>query len=448
MHFEGFHPEQPTQPKLESTADQKNTENSKIDSRQNRLDHLHKKIEGLFEGEKFRALRTQIERSLETPQWGTHHNEGMFMDSHIDLIMEQIDAVEQNIFHPKITEATQVAMHRAIVANKEHMERYALLHDISKPDCMTLKFVTPKAAQQLGFDSAEPPITLEAWKELLEKSELGRMALNGDEHALKLWCEQHELKGISYYQIGKMHGETGATTLHEMNLGIDATTLVAIEHHEDAFQFSYLDVQRYMSCYRGVTEAGRDYATLGSYVDSMASLLKDGTPDLTNFEYLANSREKLNTLIEVLLELGGDLVTREQILTAFDQFLDNKDQNVPNLRKPILDLVERIGQERFDARKLAIGFEKLFFSDVIVRNTEKETILKKMESEFGLAQYDESILQAELPNLITEGGLSEDEIEPLIRLLKKDQTNVLQKFGKKIGRRMQDFKAILAKAKI
>lgn len=369
------------------------------------------------------------------------------MDSHIELIMQHIDAVEQNDFSEGLSETTKETMQRAVRTNKAHVERYALLHDISKPDCMTLKFSNPESAKQLGLDSAESPVSFEMWTQLLQQSELGQSVLQGDESALKRWCEQHGLKSISYYQKGKMHGETGANALHDMELGIDPMTIIAIKHHEDAFQFTATDVQRYMSCYRGVPEAGRDYALLGSYVDSMASLLKSGVPDLTDFEHLANSREKLDVLSEILLDLGKGHITSEDVHSAFEQFLDNTESKTQHPRKPILDLVERIGQGRFDARKLAIGFEKLFFNSTSVRREEKEQILKEFESEFGLAHYDESILQSELPSLIGEGGLSSEDIGPLITLLKEDQTSVLQRFGKKIGKRMQDFKTILAKAK-
>lgn len=458
MNFEGFRFEQPMLSKLKVPQDQEQRppqdeqrettqEKTSIDSRKIRLEHLHQKIDNLFEGEAFRPLREQIMRSLQTPQLGEHHNEGMFMDSHIDLIMQQIDAVDQNDISPNLSETTKKTMRHAVKTNKEHVERYALLHDISKPDCMTLKFANPEAAQQLGFDSKESPITLEAWIELLQQSELGQAALQGDEEALKRWCEQNGLKSISYYQKGKMHGETGANALRDMDLGIDPMTVIAIKHHEDAFQFTGTDVQRYMSCYRGVSDAGRDYAMLGSYVDSMASLLKSGTPDLTDFEYLADSREKLDILSEVLVNLGTGQITSKEVHLAFEQFLDNLKAKTQHPRKPILDLVERIGQGRFDAHKLAVGFEKLFFSSTIVRREEKEQILKDFESEFGLAHYDEFILQSELPSLIEEGGLSAEDIAPLIALLKEDQTSVLQQFGKKIGKRMQDFKTILAKAK-
>lgn len=68
--------------------------------RPERIKRLGVLIELLFpgEGEQHAALRQKIKTSLDVPQWGAYHNEGMYMDAHLDLILRNLEALKKERF--------------------------------------------------------------------------------------------------------------------------------------------------------------------------------------------------------------------------------------------------------------------------------------------------------------------------------------------------------------
>lgn len=74
-------------------------------SREARLERLRGQIERLFPLESTpETVRSAIEDSLDVPQWGKYHNEGIYMDTHLDRILEVIDEMRAGEFPEEIPE--------------------------------------------------------------------------------------------------------------------------------------------------------------------------------------------------------------------------------------------------------------------------------------------------------------------------------------------------------
>lgn len=93
------------------------------------------------------SLKEEMRRSLDTPQFGPYHNEGLRMDSHLGLMMENVDQIHAGTFdfaELGLSEEEQPEAEKlvksAIDANYDDMRSYAYVHDLKKPDCMNWEF--------------------------------------------------------------------------------------------------------------------------------------------------------------------------------------------------------------------------------------------------------------------------------------------------------------------
>ena len=183
-------------------------EQTQTDTRVNRVERLRAMLLEHFPGEEKRELREQIETSFQVPQIGEHHNEGVFMDSHLDLMVQTIERVKQGGFPEELSQATREVLSRAATRNAKTVHRYVLEHDISKKDCLTIK-----------FGETERIMTWDEWQVLLSQSESGQKAQTGDEDALRQFSQEQGITSISYYQEGegehekRAHGKVGADYL-------------------------------------------------------------------------------------------------------------------------------------------------------------------------------------------------------------------------------------------
>lgn len=417
-------------------------EQTASDTRARRVDALREKVAALFEGEHNRELRERIERSFLVPQWGPYHNEGMFMDSHLSLILRNIDDIAQGRFPTDLSPHTAEAMKRALSRDRTAVERYVFLHDISKADCLTLKFNSVEAARAAGLEdaqSADVPVTWDQYQALLRLDNDGQRALEGDEAAMGRWGEAHGLKAVSYYHPDTKHGDAGSQWLRDAGADVDATTLVAIERHEDAYQFQKIDAERYLMIYAQIDEAGRDFALLASYVDTAASLHKDGRPDLANLRALTASKEKAEVVPELLVELGAD---RTAVHEAVAAFLQNRKEKRDNPREPLLTLFKSVADQGQDATKVAKFLETLLFDKEEVRKEQLHELIERLRSECARASYSRERLAQGVAALVGDGFTQEDA-DALVELAMENPGAIGKTFGKKLGKRMGEVKAIL-----
>ena len=522
---------------------------SDMDTRNQRVDELRAKVEELFPGKEAKELRENIDRSFLVPQWGDYHNEGMMMDSHLRTILDEIDNIAEGAFHDLVPESAREAMQRTLERDRGAVEQYVFLHDISKADCMTLKFderrrtmgedewtgVLDGAKEETGLDIdtaalqellekhgateavfetkgvtftidgketamkwkefvpnlppgnefrvyiesvrktiksikdnneidkfslsdtgtdiffSQQAVTWEDWTDMLSQTADGQAALNGDEAALKRFCEEQDLNSISYQQIvdgeAYTHGAVGAEELRKAGLTEDKTIITAIEKHEVAFMFSGISAPTYDLHFGPMTDEERDFAVTASYVDTMASLraptkengLKERSPDMSNFSSMVASKEKAEQYPELLMGLADGGVTREVIDVAVAGFREGSD-------KEFLALVKEIAGDKFDAQKLVNKLGKLRTNkDPITRENlaELEEAIKK---ETELPKYNPELIRKGLAGFIEDETLTSDDVEEIVRLAVEDPKGIGRTFGRKLGRRMGELTKVLKDA--
>ncbi|HBK33859.1 TPA: hypothetical protein DEP34_02850 [Candidatus Uhrbacteria bacterium] len=415
------------------------------DTRQKRLAFLREKMERLFEGEKNSELRQQIERSFSVPQYGEYHKEGLFMDSHLRLIFHTIEAVRQGNIPDTVSEATATSLQKALVQDPDMVERYVFLHDIAKADCLTVKFASLQAAQEAErtTETQEVCMTWAQWKDFLGQDEVEAKVMEEDERAMQDYLDSKEVMGISYYHPDRKHGDAGSQMLRELYPGVEATTLIAIEHHEDAFQFQKVDTERYLLMYEAMNKEERDFALLASYVDTASSFRSDGQPDLLNFLALSASKEKVGAFMRVLEGLDA---STQMIEEAFRIFVKNRLEKRNNPREPITQLLKALAQGRFDANKLIKTFDDWFFGDQPVRMEEVPLFIERWNKECTLPSFDRERLKHGFLTLV-EGAFTQEDAITLTELALMDASQIGRQFGKKLGSRMAHVREILEQSK-
>lgn len=264
------------------------------EKREQRLQRLREKLDATFPGEQFETLRNEIEASFSVPQVGDYHNEGAFMDSHLTLIFETIDAIRNNQFPEALQgdsqEAVRDLLKTALTNHESSIEQYVFLHDISKKDRLVLKYTDGRPDEEISWDT---------WQASLQETNAGLRALNGDEKALQAFCEERGIESIGYFhqsegEQGK-HGLAGSERLE--TLGFDDEELkTAIELHEIAFVFNTPRADVYREHFGTLSPSAQDFALLATYIDTAASIRKDGKPDFSQFIALMESRKKSELL--------------------------------------------------------------------------------------------------------------------------------------------------------
>lgn len=366
------------------------------DTRNKRVDRLRAIVIELFPGDEARELREDIDRSFLVPQIGEYHNEGGFMDSHLELITKAIDQVARGEFPDSVPEFARAAMRAAVERDRLAVKKYVFLHDISKADCMTVKF---------GGD--ERAMSWEDWKAFLATDSDGEKALTGDEAALNRFVKTKGITSVSYMQTGTdgtiQHGDVGAEHLRAGGVSDDAVMLAAIETHEAAFQFATKEedaagevrarADRYKKIFDGFSEEARDFAMLASYVDTMASLRANGEPNLTSFRALAVSRQKFETIPLLEARLVGAKLDKQKFQRAWPAFVNSP---------------EPLSPEMLDAA------EKSFWESC------------------GLASYDIDALGVSSQTLVDAGILTAAERDQLLDVAARDPQSVGRVFGRKM----------------
>ncbi len=250
--------------------------------------------------------REAILRSLQTPQLGEYHNEGPRMDAHIDRMLATLDDIASGAFPATIDAQSRALIREAATeedpANpakrrvKEDLVDYTFLHDIAKPDSMTLKI-------EGGDKGIE--ITWEQWLVIESRGEPWRVIIDG---------EERPITSISYYHQSErdagQHGAKGAMQLAE-DASIAAPIRQAIASHEVAYQFAKVGVIPYETHIAVCSPEEQALIIAGSYVDTMGSVCTNGRTDLGNFLNLLQSRRNHLVIQDALR--GGAIVPENKL---------------------------------------------------------------------------------------------------------------------------------------
>lgn len=387
-----------------------------------RVDRLMRRVEELFPGERMRELREDIRRSLDVPQRGEYHNEGMFMDSHLDLILEQVDNIAADRFPDRIPESVREAMRRTLARDRASVERYVFLHDISKADCLSVT-----------VDGEKKPVTWQEWQAMLQGDADGQRALGGDEEALRRFCEKRGISGVSYMQEREdgivQHGAEGSEKLREQGIGDDAM-LAAIDSHEVAYQFSRINAATYDKFFGEMTPEARDFALTASFVDTMASLRPDGTPDLSNFLALTASREKAGVARDVL----GRILGLEQ--AAVDAAVGRLVAGGKGADAALLELVKTGASGKLDAGKLQRSWQELYNADRELSGAMAAAAEASLREAAKLPRYDLEKLRVICERLAADEMMDAGAIPDLLDVAARDPQALNAAVSGKIEKKM------------
>jgi len=302
--MEGYRPS----PEEISNAEATTTSEQRVMSEQREKERRIKNFEQALREvcERYPELSEKIKRSLETPQLGEHHNEGPKMDSHLSLILATLESIKDGQFHESLGESSlKEAMTSIVAGSKENgsekniinpdLVDYAFLHDVAKPDCLTLKIEGEKKGVE---------ITWEQWQEI---------AKAGAPYKL----EGKPVTSISYFHSSEdtngQHGNKAVEMLKDKR--IPPEIIVAISKHEVAYQFDKINAATYEDHFvkPGFSEDQQKFILVASYIDTVASLGPNGKPDLNNFVNLIKSRDN-SLLIKQYTDKG--VIFRENDLRA------------------------------------------------------------------------------------------------------------------------------------
>jgi hypothetical protein len=379
-------------------------------TRGERLEKLRAKTAELFPKPEQARLRAEIEASFDVPQVGDYHNEGMFMDTHLDGILTSIEAMASGSFSwPEgMPESTRRILEETAKNYREALERYTLLHDLAKKDTLRLSISeqTPEGAksEDVAYSQAE-------WQALVPE-EVRRDPAKLLEF-MQSQDQPRKIVGISYFHQtgdktpsggkvpeGKKHGESGSEAIRNLGeTGVDELTLTAITNHEVAYSFSAPNVDTYEKFFGGLSPEERDLVMVASFVDTMSSLRLDGSADPANFLALAVSRFNSEALKGLADNLGkNDKLEKKKVESA-------------------LLALKKAGKPIDAAAELA-----------------------RLEKECRPTEYDPAKLDEMLGELMSKNALTAEEAADVRSLI---LANNQAELGKKYGKKMKDIRTAM-----
>ncbi|MBI5230035.1 MAG: hypothetical protein HY981_01920 [Candidatus Magasanikbacteria bacterium] len=378
-----------------------------------RVARLTQKVEVLFPDEALQPLREQILESFQVPQWGKHHNEGIYMDTHLDLILTNLENIQRGEFPPEIPDNIKKLLQEATTNNRETLERYTFLHDISKKDCLTIKFEDGTALSP----------TWQEWQDMLPT----KLRNNPDPETFAHYAAQQHITAIGYYQPeiikkneagktevvkhGKMHGREGAEVLRALGyVGVSPAVLKAIEKHEVAYSFVNASAKTYEQHFDSLSDQERTLALVASYSDTTSALTSSGKPDLSNFMNMLGAKHNY--------ELWQALKNNEEITAQ-----------------------QQSGQ--LDAEKVKKEL------DAILQNTVQiplsiDKLLIKIKKECTPTRYNTIVFAEKLIALVAAGTITEEQKKQMVQLVADGQAKTIgSEFGKALGKNMRPITQVL-----
>lgn len=368
--------------------------------RPERLAYLEAQILELFPGADLEGLREEIRESLDTPQFGIYHKEGMLMDSHVIRILKNIADIKAGKFSLELPPEIKEILQSTVTEHFLDFCRYAFLHDLAKKDCLTLKY--PARNEELS------------WEEYCRRFP---EATRTDPSALAAALQAQEIISVGYYQTGnkRKHGASAVKNLSARFSGqFPEILLTAINKHEVAFEFKVdktLPLNAYTEHFSKLSAEQIAWVLVASYIDTTASLRENGQPDLTNFQVMLDTMHNYQViqLVEAAIFPGGQEVPgleRKKV----ENFLIN-------LRAQRVRLTDDVGALLAQAKV-----------ECLPSKYDRENLRAALSTIEGLA--------LEEINLFCQAILSDGLLDN--RLFGKTKREILKRVGKELGRDLED----------
>lgn len=358
-------------------------------SRPERLKNLNRQTAELFPGKKLGSLREQVGKSFSVPQFGQHHNEGIFMDTHLQLMFQGMQEIELGNFPEDIPESIRQILQRTIAGNQDSLRKYIFLHDIAKTETLRVTYTEGKTEE----------LTLDQWLAMIPSDARENPVL------LQNFMKEKGIQNISYYHKDtepKTHGEEGKKYLEQFGSELDVPPhlLTAISLHEISYQFTKINVDTYNKFFSDLSPNEVAWVITASYLDTVASKGPNGKPMLENFKMMANSvhngqilKQVEGTLAERREELDPKKVARviQNLKKTEEVFPEGFSETIPRL-------IDECVWDKYDRNKLSSVLDALIMAGNITADQKDElldaigedglldeTLVKKMRSHLGSA---------------------------------------------------------------
>lgn len=192
------------------------------------------------------TLKGVIRDSLDTPQYSPYHHEGLMMDAHLGLMIENIEKIRDGSFDytqlrlsDDHTARVRALGERIVREHASAMTEYTYLHDIRKPDCMN--------AEMTGADRKKTQriFTMDEWKQIrdryfpdeqkiraaLEEQGITKIGYRHSEELTGGEAKDHGPEAERYFQELAVHDPESAAFFESR-----ALTIKGIANHEMHFQ--------------------------------------------------------------------------------------------------------------------------------------------------------------------------------------------------------------------
>lgn len=247
-----------------------------------------------------RALADAIRPTLDTPQFGPYHNEGMRMDAHLGAILDAADQVRSGTFDfsalglppDRISEAQQL-LERVARERADDLSTYAYLHDLKKPDTMNIELA----------DGSQRVFTMAEWEAIVAEA-------GGDEDRIRQVLGVKGITKIGYRHTEDIapdgqshdHGPEGAAALEALaaqdpevaaflaDKQLILTGVAAHEMHFQAFPGTSSAKQYAEKIAARFSPEEVDFILAVNFLDIAGSKGPDGRSDYTGFRNMVEAR--------------------------------------------------------------------------------------------------------------------------------------------------------------
>lgn len=319
------------------------------------------------------------------------------MDSHLELILETLEAVEQGVFHALVPHTVRAMLARAVVTHRDALERYVFLHDLDKANCLTLTY----------RDGREIAVSWAEWQRIADRIEDQRPTCSEEPtyDAPDIWQTLGGIEKISYYQQSesgkRQHGKIAAERLAGV-VGVTDDMRHAIATHEVAYLFETASISRYLEHFGNLDEATRDFCLLASYADTMASLRRNGEPDLTNFLILAKSRLAAEAFVALLVRpgLGNEVVAGSEITDALAKLVSGESGSDAEFIRVCKTIA---AARRLDVQKFRRGLMGIWDAADAFQTETVDVAYERIVKIAALPKVNEGKLRIEMDKLVAAG---------------------------------------------
>jgi len=381
----------------------KSKETTLVDTRAKRIDDLKQLTAKRFEGEQYQGLRAKIEQSFDVPQAGEYHKEGAMMDSHLGLILENVEAIAQQgaqALLDDIPESVRNLITSTIGDKRESVEQFVLVHDLAKSD--TLGITVGDGDEQL--------MSWDEWQAFVQAAE------DPDDLGLSK---------VSY----KGHSKLGVKQAEDLGFD-DPLILGAVEKHMVAVGMTGINSDVYDRHFAGLDNDKVAFAITANYLDLMGSKRGEHIDPLAEFKNFVAAKEKSETVRLLIAELADGAVSAEEIDFAITQITTKGDENGKD--KPWLDMIDKISKKGFDKNKFGKALGMLRSSGEPLNAENIAQAISAINKESKLKTYDPEAVRVLGQEFFDDPA----DLDEFVKVATTDPAAIGRTFAKKLGRDM------------